>query len=58
MASPEPIQKQEKAKGHPEGWPECLLCLAPRPSLEPGTCGSASGIVRSHVGSRFHKYPV
>ncbi len=29
----------EKAKSHPDGWPKCKIRLAPRPGLEPGTCG-------------------
>lgn len=39
-----------KTKGHLKGWPDCLLCLAPRMGLKSTTCELTVVFLSPHLG--------
>jgi hypothetical protein len=39
LLTPTPTRTQKAKRPTPKSWPKCLILLAPRPGLEPGTCG-------------------
>ena len=41
-------RRSEKQKGHREGWPDCLLCLAPRVGFESTTCELTAVFLSHH----------
>jgi hypothetical protein len=42
--------RSKKTKGHPKGWPDCLLCLAPRTGFESTTCELTVVFLSHHRG--------